>query len=81
MPDSGIEWKHDWLSYISQKNYHSKGVHLIVLAHGFQGNSMDVRMIKNHIALVRPDVMLMSSHMNEGETDGSIADLGQRLAY
>jgi pimeloyl-ACP methyl ester carboxylesterase len=57
-----------------------KPVHLVVFVHGFQGNSFDVRLIRNQVALCRPDTLLMCSHMNEGETEGDIDQMGERLS-
>lgn len=56
------------------------GVHLIVLVHGFQGNSFDMRLMRNNIALLYPDSMLLSSTCNEDNTEGDINDMGIRLA-
>ncbi|OMJ80857.1 hypothetical protein SteCoe_18808 [Stentor coeruleus] len=58
----------------------TKATHLIVFVHGFQGNSFDVRLIRNQVALCRPDTILMCSHMNEGETEGNILQMGERLS-
>lgn len=56
------------------------GVHLWVLVHGFQGNSQDMKMIKNNIALVFPEVMFLMSSANEDHTEGDIKEMGIRLA-
>ena len=56
------------------------GVHLWVLVHGFQGNSQDMKMIKNNIALVFPEVMFLMSSSNEDHTEGDIGEMGVRLA-
>lgn len=55
-------------------------MHLIVLCHGFQGNSFDVRTFKNNIALLYPDTMVLCSSSNEEQTDGAIHEMGIRLA-
>lgn len=73
------QWSPTLVSYINYPLFHSRG-HLLILVHGFQGNSFDVRMIKSQITLIRPDLFLVCSQMNEGETDGSILVMGQRLA-
>ena len=72
------EWKPSMVKFCIHSKVRPK--HLIVLVHGFQGSSFDVRLIKNQIALLRPDTILMSSHMNEGETEGDILQMGERLA-
>jgi hypothetical protein len=60
------------------KNY--TGVHLFILAHGFQGNQSDMRMLKNAISAMQPEVMFLSSSSNEDETEGDIMEMGERLA-
>eukprot|EP00330_Aristerostoma_sp_ATCC50986_P009653 CAMPEP_0114586582 /NCGR_PEP_ID=MMETSP0125-20121206/9760_1 /TAXON_ID=485358 ORGANISM="Aristerostoma sp., Strain ATCC 50986" /NCGR_SAMPLE_ID=MMETSP0125 /ASSEMBLY_ACC=CAM_ASM_000245 /LENGTH=176 /DNA_ID=CAMNT_0001782073 /DNA_START=1316 /DNA_END=1843 /DNA_ORIENTATION=- len=62
----------------TKKDY--KGVHLIVLCHGFQGNSFDMRLLKNNISLVYPETLYLCASSNEDMTDGEIADMGLRLA-
>ncbi|GAB5361246.1 hypothetical protein AAMO2058_000697000 [Amorphochlora amoebiformis] len=54
--------------------------HIIVFVHGYQGNSWDMRLFKNHLALIFPDHLFLLSGSNEGHTEGDIADMGQRLA-
>lgn len=51
-----------------------------VLVHGYQGNSQDMKMIKNNIAMVFPEVMFLMSSANEEQTEGDIAQMGVRLA-
>jgi hypothetical protein len=41
------------------------GVHLFVLVHGFQGNSCDMRLLKNNLSLMHPDAIFLSSSSNE----------------
>jgi hypothetical protein len=57
-----------------------RGVHLFVLVHGFQGNSFDMRLMKNNIALLYPDAIFLCSTSNEENTEGDISDMGIRLA-
>lgn len=73
-------WDPQWISYLATSTSNKSNLHLVVLVHGFQGNSYDMRLIKAQLALVRPDLILLSSHMNEGETDGDIMKLGRNLA-
>jgi len=61
------------------KNIYS-GVHLIVLCHGFQGSSFDLRLLKNTISYLYPDTMILCSSSNEEQTDGEISKMGIRLA-
>jgi hypothetical protein len=49
-----------------------KGLHLFVMVHGFQGNSNDMRLLKNNIALLFPEVMFLLSSANEEHTEGDI---------
>eukprot|EP01053_Blabericola_migrator_P003340 Blabericola_migrator_1__3339@NODE_1986_length_3454_cov_87_759965_g1264_i0_p1_GENE_NODE_1986_length_3454_cov_87_759965_g1264_i0NODE_1986_length_3454_cov_87_759965_g1264_i0_p1_ORF_typecomplete_len1110_score190_37DUF676/PF05057_14/1_5e26PGAP1/PF07819_13/7_2e03PGAP1/PF07819_13/9_9e10Palm_thioest/PF02089_15/4_2e08DUF3657/PF12394_8/4_1e06LCAT/PF02450_15/0_0004Abhydrolase_6/PF12697_7/0_0027DUF900/PF05990_12/0_018Lipase_2/PF01674_18/0_016DUF915/PF06028_11/2_3e03DUF915/PF06028_11/0_037Hydrolase_4/PF12146 len=56
------------------------GSHLIVLVHGFQGNSMDMRVYRNQLSLIFPEGMYLTSTSNEDQTDGDVAAMGSRLA-
>merc|ERR1719378_1963071 len=57
-----------------------RGVHLFVLVHGFQGNSFDMRLMKNNVALLYPDAIFLCSTSNEDNTEGDITEMGIRLA-
>jgi len=57
-----------------------RGVHLFVLVHGFQGNSFDMRLMKNNIALLYPDAIFLCSNSNEANTEGDFSEMGIRLA-
>ncbi|CEL92530.1 unnamed protein product [Vitrella brassicaformis CCMP3155] len=57
-----------------------KGTHLVVLVHGFQGNSWDMRLMRNHLALLFPECVYLCSSCNEDKTEGDIDEMGQRLA-
>eukprot|EP00931_Biecheleriopsis_adriatica_P005121 TRINITY_DN106678_c0_g1_i1.p1 TRINITY_DN106678_c0_g1~~TRINITY_DN106678_c0_g1_i1.p1 ORF type:complete len:843 (+),score=175.66 TRINITY_DN106678_c0_g1_i1:79-2607(+) len=57
-----------------------RGVHLFVLCHGFQGNSFDMRLMKNNIALLYPDAIFLCSQANEDNTEGDFNEMGIRLA-
>merc|ERR1719453_1998304 len=57
-----------------------RGVHLFVLIHGFQGNSFDMRLMKNNIALLYPDAIFLCSNSNEENTEGDMNEMGIRLA-
>ena len=56
------------------------GVHLVVLVHGFQGNSLDMRMLRNCLFEVKPDMLFLMSRSNEEDTEGDISEMGQLLA-
>ena len=54
--------------------------HLIVLVHGFQGNSFDLRGLHNFITLAYPHCSFLESTYNETKTEGDIRDMGSRLS-
>eukprot|EP00747_Dinoflagellata_sp_TGD_P031166 gnl/TRDRNA2_/TRDRNA2_135095_c0_seq1.p1 gnl/TRDRNA2_/TRDRNA2_135095_c0~~gnl/TRDRNA2_/TRDRNA2_135095_c0_seq1.p1 ORF type:complete len:778 (+),score=143.32 gnl/TRDRNA2_/TRDRNA2_135095_c0_seq1:109-2442(+) len=56
------------------------GVHVFVLVHGFQGNSFDMRLMKNNIALLYPNAIYLCSMANEEDTEGDLMDQGANLA-
>jgi len=56
------------------------GSTVVVLVHGFQGNSFDLRLIKNHICWLHPNYLFLCSTANENQTEGDIIDMGLRLA-
>lgn len=56
------------------------GKHAFILVHGFQASSNDMRMIKNHLALLYPDSLFLCSSENVHKTDGDIQEMGRNLA-
>src|SRR5574343_17191 len=50
------------------------------MVHGFQGNSCDMRLLKNNIALLFPEAMFLCSSANEEHTEGDIFEMGVRLS-
>mmetsp|Transcript_124487 Transcript_124487/g.229420 ORF Transcript_124487/g.229420 Transcript_124487/m.229420 type:complete len:775 (-) Transcript_124487:159-2483(-) len=57
------------------------GVHLFVLVHGLQGNSADMRLLKNNIALLYPkNTLYLCSSVNEDNTETDIMQMGRNLA-
>mmetsp|Transcript_7818 Transcript_7818/g.24319 ORF Transcript_7818/g.24319 Transcript_7818/m.24319 type:complete len:777 (-) Transcript_7818:77-2407(-) len=56
------------------------GAHIVVLVHGFQGTSFDMRLLKNHIALLHPLAICLCSTANEDDTERDIEQMGERLA-
>ena len=40
-------------------------LHLVVLVHGFQGNSLDMKMIKNTISVLYPETSFLCATSNE----------------
>lgn len=57
-----------------------RGLHLFVLIHGFQGNSFDMRLMKNNLAMIFPDAIFLMSNVNEDNTEGDMNEMGIRLA-
>mmetsp|Transcript_139652 Transcript_139652/g.260414 ORF Transcript_139652/g.260414 Transcript_139652/m.260414 type:complete len:806 (+) Transcript_139652:96-2513(+) len=57
-----------------------RGLHLFVLIHGFQGNSFDMRLMKNNLAMMYPDAIFLMSNVNEDNTEGDMSEMGIRLA-
>jgi len=54
--------------------------HLIVFVHGFLGNSYDLRLMRNHFAILFPHFDFYMSTSNEEATLASIEDMGKNLA-
>jgi len=65
-----------------QSNSEYELAHLFVFVHGYQGNSWDMRMFRNHLAVVteKHNTLFLLSTKNEGKTDNDIRTLGQNLA-
>lgn len=76
VPKDKILFKETWINYLPTNTDY----HLVVFVHGFQGNSLDLRSIRNQVSLIRSNTMLLCSCKNEGKTDGDIFDMGRRLA-
>ena len=38
-----------------------RGIHLVILVHGFQGNSFDVKLLKNIMSILHPEILYMCS--------------------
>ncbi len=55
-------------------------LHLIILVHGFQGNSYDMKLIKNNLALVNSSLVFLSSNANQEDTECDFDEMGKRLA-
>ena len=64
----------------SYKNNQKLGLHLIILVHGFEGNSNDMRIIKNEIALINPSIVFLSSISNQDDTGNDLFQMGKNLA-
>ena len=44
--------------------------------HGFQGNSFDMKLLKNYINYMHPESMFLCSSINEENTEGNIIEMG-----
>ena len=44
----------------------------MVFVHGFQGNSFDMRLIKNYVSFMYPESMFLCATSNEDQTDTDI---------
>lgn len=53
---------------------------MFVLSHGFQGSSDDMVTIKNNIKIYYPKAVFLLARSNEGQTDGDIGKMGERIA-
>jgi Putative serine esterase (DUF676)/Protein FAM135 len=73
---NSLDWDPTYITYVTSKSPN----HLIVFVHGFQGNSFDLRLIRNQVALYFSNSILMCSHFNETHTEEDISQMGQRLA-
>lgn len=49
----------------SQHSNTYQGLHLFVMQHGFQGNSFDMRTLKNMIAIAMPEALFLCATANE----------------
>lgn len=55
-------------------------LHLVVLVHGFQGNSFDLRLIKYNLSLINSTLVFLSSSSNQDDTESDFFIMGKRLA-
>lgn len=51
-----------------------------MLVHGFQGNSQDMKLLKNNFLLYKPELLIYSSNKNEDNTESDISEMGRKLA-
>jgi len=65
---------------IEPKHDNNLGLHLIVLVHGFEGNSNDMRILKNEIGLINPSIVFLPSSANQDDTGADIIQMGKKLA-
>lgn len=55
-------------------------IHVMVLIHGYKGTSTDMHLIKGYIAQIYPDIHIMSSKVNEYQSDTLIGLQGYNLS-
>jgi len=72
--------KEDIQAVLEEEEAGEEAKHILVFVHGYQGNSWDMRLFKNHLALLFPDHLFLLSSSNEGHTEGDIGEMGARLA-
>jgi pimeloyl-ACP methyl ester carboxylesterase len=65
---------------IKEDDDQAVGIHLIILVHGFQGSSKDLKELRNNLAVFHPEALFLCSIANEGKTEGDIEEMGIRLA-
>ena len=65
---------------IEPKHDNNLGLHLIVLVHGFEGNSNDMRILKNEIGLINPSIVFLPSAANQDDTGADVISMGKKLA-
>ncbi len=65
---------------LESKHDKNLGLHLIVLVHGFEGNSNDMRIIKNEIGLINPSIVFLPSQANQEDTGCDVIQMGKKLA-
>lgn len=51
-----------------------QGKHLLIFCHGYQGNSWDMRLFKNHLQVMCPNALFLVSSENENKTEVSFID-------
>ncbi len=57
-----------------------KGTDMFVLVHGFQGNALDIRLLRNQLAEMYPYSLFLASAANENATEGCVGEMGFKLS-
>mmetsp|Transcript_32699 Transcript_32699/g.27612 ORF Transcript_32699/g.27612 Transcript_32699/m.27612 type:complete len:127 (-) Transcript_32699:530-910(-) len=73
-------FKFDMKKKLLRQNKRRKGLHLIILVHGFQGSSFDLRYYKDYISQLYPNTIFLSSTQNEDKMDTGLDAMGLILA-
>ncbi|KAL2343736.1 hypothetical protein Fmac_005021 [Flemingia macrophylla] len=61
-----------------QQNEHV--LRIVIFVHGFQGNHLDLRLVRNQWLLIDPKIQFLMSEANEDKTSGDFREMGSRLA-
>ena len=61
------------------KSVSSEDVHVLVLVHGLQGSSYDLRPLRTALQVTHPDLIFLASQSNQDCTDDDISIMGKRL--
>ncbi|CAN1324779.1 Protein FAM135B [Linum perenne] len=64
----------------SSFEHNSRILKVVVFVHGFQGQSLDLRLVRNQWLLIDPKVDVLMSEANEAKTEGDFREMGLRLA-
>ncbi|MED6118805.1 hypothetical protein PIB30_006301 [Stylosanthes scabra] len=64
---------------IRRQNEHV--LRVVVFVHGFQGNHLDLRLVRNQWLLIDPKIHFLMSEANEDKTSGDFREMGSRLAH
>ncbi|WJX52625.1 hypothetical protein P8452_38717 [Trifolium repens] len=75
---NGSRSTNNMLSGSSKKNGHV--LRVVVFVHGFQGNHLDLRLVRNQWLLIDPETQFLMSEANEDKTSGDFREMGFRLA-
>lgn len=65
---------------MNEKNWGHRRKHLFILVHGLHGRAVDMRLMKHALCSFNTVVTVMSSVINEEDTERDLFDMGERLA-
>ncbi|KAK3288739.1 hypothetical protein CYMTET_3800 [Cymbomonas tetramitiformis] len=54
--------------------------HAFIFVHGFLGNPLDLRLVRDHIFMLNPNILTLLSASNQDRTYDDLAEQGHRLA-
>ncbi|CAL0324521.1 unnamed protein product [Lupinus luteus] len=76
--ENGLRTRNKLLGNGSRKN--ENVLRVAVFVHGFQGNHLDLRLVKNQWLLIDPKIQCLMSDANENKTSDDFREMGFRLA-